>query len=147
MLSSGADPAVPEPVELASEVWPPPAVEPPPVLAPVDPEPDPVDPLPAEPAPFVVGFGVGVEQKRVEVVEPAGSVGCGFNDCETQAAPWLGVSAKAGADAIIAPKPNIGTLASAVNDSMMSLRIETPPRGDASTLSEAGGTSRAPGAG
>jgi len=56
MLSSVVDPAVPEPVESASEVWPPvvplPVVVPPPLLAPVEPDPDPVDPPPPAPEPF-----------------------------------------------------------------------------------------------
>ena len=55
-LSSGVDPAFPEPVEPASEVWPPvvplPVVVPPPLLAPVEPDPGPVDPLPPAPEPF-----------------------------------------------------------------------------------------------
>jgi hypothetical protein len=119
VLSSGADPAVPEPVELASEVWPPPAVEPPPVLAPVEPEPDPVEPLPALPEP--VGF-VAV-QKSVSLVCPTGAVGCGFADCGKQVGETPGVSAKTGAVACSAERPTIGTLASAVKVAMMSLRI------------------------
>ena len=136
MLSSGAEDAVPDPVELASEVWPP-AVEAPPVLAPVEPEPAPVEPRAPEPDPLVVGLGLGVVQKSEAVAPPAGSVGCGFNDCETQAGPWAGESAKAGAAAPIAARPMTGTLASAVNVMMNSLRIETPPRGDVSTLTTA----------
>src|SRR5690349_22252540 len=73
----------------------------------------------------------------VSVVCPAGAVGCGFADCGKQVGETPGVSAKTGAVAEIAARPTIGTLASAVNDTMMNLRIETPPRGDDSTLASA----------
>jgi hypothetical protein len=70
VLSSGVDPAVPDPVVPANEVWPP--VEAPPVLVPVEPlppapepaVPDPFDPLPPVPDPF----GLVAVQKSVSVV-------------------------------------------------------------------------------
>lgn len=95
-LSSGNEPD--ESDVLASEVWVPPAAVPalvPVTVLPVDAElPDPPVPLPPEPVPF----GLLAVQNRVSVVWPAGPIGCGFNDGETQAGPAPGVSAKAGVE-------------------------------------------------
>src|SRR2546428_2153769 len=104
---------------LASVVCLPPPVLPAPVPVLVRP-----DPLPPEPDPF----GLVDVQNSVWVVCPAGSVGCGFSDCETQAGPWLGVSANAGAAVWIAASATIGAAPRAATNAI-NLRIRHLQKG------------------